>query len=289
MSLLTDIRTKIIALVKDDSGKLVIPATTAWAVSTVYSAGARVVPKTANGHIYKCTTAGTSGAVEPVWPTTAGSTVADGTAAWTEEADDYNRHIAAALNIFSKHRPDVKVLDIVGNGTHDYSIPAGWIDEFSSIVSIEYPIGNVPETFLEKDEYGIYQAPTGKKIRMKNNTPSASQSFRVAFMVLRTEATVPQGDEDAFCSLAASLCLEQLANAYAQTSDSTITADAVNYRTKSSEFAARAKRLMAIYKEYIGIKEDDSTPAASAVVDIDIGYPGGSDRLTHPRRRREQR
>lgn len=44
-----------------------------------------VVPATPNGHIYKCTTAGTCASGEPTWPTTYGGTVTDGTAVWTEQ------------------------------------------------------------------------------------------------------------------------------------------------------------------------------------------------------------
>ena len=45
-----------------------------------------VIPQTPNGYIYKCTTAGTTGASEPTWPTTAAGTVTDGTAVWTEQS-----------------------------------------------------------------------------------------------------------------------------------------------------------------------------------------------------------
>lgn len=53
--------------------------------STAISSGDTVIPATPNGRIYKCTTAGTTGSGEPTWPTTAGGTVSDGTAVWTEQ------------------------------------------------------------------------------------------------------------------------------------------------------------------------------------------------------------
>jgi len=59
---------------------------TAWAASTVTALGTVVVPTTANGHQYVCTTSGTTGSTQPTWPTGQGSTVADGTVTWTEDA-----------------------------------------------------------------------------------------------------------------------------------------------------------------------------------------------------------
>lgn len=58
-----------------------------WAASTGYANGDTVIPTTANGRIYKVTSAGacTSGATEPTFPTTAGGTVADNTCTWTEQ------------------------------------------------------------------------------------------------------------------------------------------------------------------------------------------------------------
>jgi len=53
-----------------------------WQASTAYSAGDYVVPTSANGHIYKCTSAGTSDSGEPSWPTTDGNTVEDNTVTW---------------------------------------------------------------------------------------------------------------------------------------------------------------------------------------------------------------
>ena len=202
---------------------------------------------------------------------------------------DYEAAISQAVKVFSRHRPDTMVVDITGNGTNDYDFPSGWVGDFSSIRSIEFPIGEVPETLLDNDEYAIYQTPAKKQIRLINERPSASESFRVCFTLPRTDSTIPDNDVDAVCNLAASVCLEQLANAFAQTSDSTIGADSVNYRTKSADFSSRAKRHFQLYKEHMGIREDDITPPASAVTDLDMKYPGGAGRLTHPRREREKR
>ncbi len=46
------------------------------------------IPITPNGHKYKCTSAGDTSSTEPTWPTTAGGTVPDGGATWTEVGPD---------------------------------------------------------------------------------------------------------------------------------------------------------------------------------------------------------
>lgn len=56
---------------------------TAWAATTAYSLGDYRRPTTANSLYYEVTTAGTSAGTEPTWPTTIGTTVADGTIVWT--------------------------------------------------------------------------------------------------------------------------------------------------------------------------------------------------------------
>lgn len=67
------------------------PIPAAWAASTAYALNDVRRPTTSNGFTYIVTTAGTSAATEPVWPTAEGSTVTDGTVVWTRDKPQYAR------------------------------------------------------------------------------------------------------------------------------------------------------------------------------------------------------
>lgn len=54
-----------------------------WTATTAYITGYSVEPTVDNTYRYVATTGGTSGASEPTWPTTIGSTVVDGSVTWT--------------------------------------------------------------------------------------------------------------------------------------------------------------------------------------------------------------
>jgi len=200
--------------------------------------------------------------------------------------DDYETGINAALMEYSRIKPLPVIDDIYGDGTSQVNLPAGWTPEFSVVRSIEYPIGDFPPTVLDEEDYYITDR---SGIMTLNFTLAATDRVRVTYTMLRTADDIPDIDLHAICQLAAAHSLETLANAYTQTGDSTINADVVNYRTKSGEFAARAKQLRKLYKEHMGIKDDDTTPAATVVADLGMNYPGGSDRLTHPRWARKNR
>ena len=60
-------------------------AYTAWAATTSYAVGAIVRTTTVQefGLVFKCTTAGTSGASAPAWPTLIDGTTVDGSVTWT--------------------------------------------------------------------------------------------------------------------------------------------------------------------------------------------------------------
>jgi len=60
------------------------PAFPQWSATTVFNVNAIVQPTAANGHFYKAIQNGTSGGVQPVFPTGTGQQVADGSVIWQE-------------------------------------------------------------------------------------------------------------------------------------------------------------------------------------------------------------
>lgn len=98
----------------------------AWAASTVYALDSAVRPSVdRNGFTYQCTTAGTSGVSEPVWPTTAGQTVTDGTACWTAHTCRAVGNISMGASDFVKITGQLTIMPKTGivshsSGTYDH-------------------------------------------------------------------------------------------------------------------------------------------------------------------------
>ena len=92
---------------------------TAWQTSHAYSLGNTVIPTAGleNGFKYECTTAGTSAASEPTWPTQEGATIADNTVTWTCR---HGHHLGSGVNggVLSFTNLDALV-DLVRGGKPD--------------------------------------------------------------------------------------------------------------------------------------------------------------------------
>lgn len=205
--------------------------------------------------------------------------------------------IGQAVKIYSKHRPRIVIEDEAGAAAFDYAVTllADWSDGFSLIQQVEYPVDDTDETpdILDEDAWTIYRKPAGDYLRFLEDEPAADETFRVTYTALHTctdaACTVKSIDEEAVQSLAAALYCEILSTWFAQNQDSSIQADSVDHTSKSRDFAARAKAFEKIYRKHLGLKDEDTVRPASAVGDMDLKYPGGSERLTHPRSGRKMR
>lgn len=194
------------------------------------------------------------------------------------DTDDYQPAIDGALERYSRHKPKVLVVDVTADLEPGLPLPAAWVEEFSTLKQVEYPVGQQPPSLLDGADWYLYRAPQGWRLYLVGEQPAFGNTVRLTFTTLRNAGDIPAGDLDAVTYLAAAACLETLASLFVQTSDPTIQADVVNYRTKSGEAAARAKRLRQLYNEHIGVDAEGGVAAAGAVASPNRPASG---RLTH--------
>lgn len=201
--------------------------------------------------------------------------------------------ISTAVKEHSRLRPQVVVEDFDGDGGFDYALSdfASWADGFSTIKKVEYPVDDDDQTadVLQDDAWEIYGKPAGKVLRFLDNTPTATEDFRVTYTALHTctdsACTVESFDEEVVQAFCAAVFCDMLATYYAQNQDSTIDADSVEHSSKAHDYGARAKTYRARYFEHIGVKPGQ-VPPASVTYDQDRTGSWGSDLLTHPRKYR---
>lgn len=201
-------------------------------------------------------------------------------------ADERNRALAMAVARYGRDRPRTKVQDVTGDGTRALALPAAWEADFSAIRAIEYPTGNIPPTLLE--DWALYQGTSSTVIHLASAVASgaaARVTFTIAPVLTMSADTIPAADREAVCAWAAALLCDQLAALYSNQQDSTLGADAVDHRSKATEYAARARNLRQRYHDELGIDPKRSAPAG-VVVDLDLPSSAGGARLTHEERYR---
>lgn len=199
-------------------------------------------------------------------------------------ASDQEQALADAVERYSKDRPRQKAEDFAAAAGNLQDLPAGWQPDFSTLVSLETPIGNFPPTLIPSEEVSLYQAPAGLKI-MTQTAIGAGNDVRALYTIRHildgSDDTIPAKDREAVACYAAAICLDQLASKFTASSESTIQADAVDHRTKGQEYASRANKLRKIYFDELGIDPKRSV-AAGVVVSPPRKDSTGWPRFTHP-------
>lgn len=210
---------------------------------------------------------------------------------------DLESCLDAALVVYAQDRPRVLYQDYTGDGNnYAFVLPTGWQNGYSSLVSVEWPAAQRVPCFLEADEYGLRQWSANEvKLVLTEGTPGANETLRVGFTLPHqllasgnNASTIAESDEEAFCDLAASLALDRLAAAYAQTGDALIAADTVNYRSKSEEYTGLARAARKRYADHIE-RGGGATPQAgesAGFVNWGSMAQAGVDYVYHDRRNR---
>jgi len=214
--------------------------------------------------------------------------ISDFTAAIPNALSDTSNRVAAQLpglvqrailQRYSVDSPLEVVSDVQGNGTNYLPLPVApgsgndlpvWESNFSTIRSIEYPIGQQPPALILDSDFRIYRTPgQADSILLNFDSPSADEMARVTWTArhLIDGSTVPDRDFFAVVDYAASLAADWLATYYVGVGDPTIGADVVNYRSKSQEMLSVSKALRKRYFSHMGIEEgasgEDQKPAFS--------------------------
>lgn len=95
---------------------------TYWTASKSYKENDLVQPTESNGSYYRCIKSGISGEIEPVWPTTFGTEITDGSVKWRQEEPVY----------------------ILDTEPVDYSYPAVILDDIIHVSEQQRASGNQP-------------------------------------------------------------------------------------------------------------------------------------------------
>lgn len=183
---------------------------------------------------------------------------------------DFDRAIDLAVLRYGQSKPRRKVEDVVATGSDVLPLPAAWESD-SEVFTAEYPIGETPPVYLD---CSIYTAPDGQVIRLGDVVANGAEvrlAFSVAHQVTDLFDTIPAKHREAVGCLAAATLLDELAAAAINDGDSTIMADSTDRRTKSAEYASRARALRTRCDDILtgGAVETSaggSTPAAGATI-----------------------
>ena len=211
------------------------------------------------------------------------------------------RAIKSAVDRFNKDLPREVVNDISGDSGYDYTLPTTetkpWVDEFSYIISVEYPSGEQSPAILDPADYTIYDNGTAKVLRFLGMKPTSAYTIRLKhttkWILTADSTTIEDRDAWPLACLAASIGLRILASHWLQTTEPNMEADVVDYNNKSVEATLVADNLENTYRDHVSIPRIGQTKnveagvrAAGGTKDLDIDYSWGGDMLTHPKSER---
>lgn len=214
------------------------------------------------------------------------------------EDADLDRAIAGAIETYSRDRPREVADYVSGDGsTYQFALPRFWALGFSRVLEVEYPAGEQPRTILEPDDYEVVNTLLGLQPRRYLEFRVGAPESGTNNLVLRYTArhvhtdeldTIPPGDMEPVCWLAASYAAVELASKMAASSDSTIAADSVNYRDGVTRWRDVAKQYQALYDQAMGRGKEaaGSVVAAGLVTEWDTAPQWGATHFYHPSRRR---
>lgn len=182
---------------------------------------------------------------------------------------DYEEFITEALLEYSRRRPYQQTVKLTGDGTFFFTLPSDWSNEFSWIREIEYQIDRSPAAIIEPKKYEVIQLDTGYKGKFIGEYyPGNGEFFYVRYVKVHTITaaanTISVDHKRSFINLCASIACESVAAKYGHTADASVESDAIDYRSKGDEFAARARDYFKMFDKVI------KAQTTGVIAEIDI-------------------
>jgi hypothetical protein len=206
--------------------------------------------------------------------------------------------VAQAVAEHSRVKPIIRRRSLSGTGSYTLGTPTGWDNDFSSIESLEYPVGQRPPSYLKADTWLLTSSPTALtryQIQLADVSPATAERINIAWtvphVVNEAGSTIPEGHYRAVATLGASYACLMLAGFYSQQGEPMISIDSQNPGSKARDYMALAKTFRGSYLRFFGINEDDtgSVPAAGIFAPIEHNYQWGGDFMGHLRSWRRRR
>ena len=161
---------------------------------------------------------------------------------------DIEESIRQALDEYSGYQPQYIDAKITSNGLNSYDVPILWKNDFSRIITMEYPLAEVliidnPDNFpipaiREIQDYSLLTVTSPYKILVHFNIPE-NDSFRIRYTIPYTiddYNSIPGHYRSAVINLATAYTFLKLSSIYAQSTDLNLQAESVDYKERASEY-----------------------------------------------------
>ncbi len=172
---------------------------------------------------------------------------------------DAIEYLEEAIALYSKYnhlrRMEKRTVSIPGD---EFDLPKDWETGFSSIDTIEYPIGYKPPFYLSHDDFCVF-LDDGNVYKLKFNHTLYS-AFVINYFVRHSfdtdnppTSSTPDCDFYCVCNIAAGYYLLALASRYGENVNPAIGSATVNYDDKSKKFRAIASDLFLQAASWLGV------------------------------------
>jgi hypothetical protein len=207
---------------------------------------------------------------------------------WLVIAEQSRQHI-------SRDRPREVIADITGNGTKTYTLGSGttalWVNRFSKIRTVEYPIGSDPVAVLQSDSWFLYRSATDtEQLKFKNDSPGASETFRILFTTRHafdpTSSSIDDEDKAIIGLLLGHYGALALVSDFLKPNRSNLPNDSVDFSQKATDMMTLAKELLDKYAKLVSGKSAEVKTYATLVKDFDMISSQGEDYILNPTRYR---